>query len=87
MRHRPKTSDHLRMPTALARGLLSRLDPISRLTTGLWTLYSRDRNLKYHRYDPLDTSPQVQDLLDDLDDRADPVFWRYRPTNIVQPMH
>ena len=45
MRHRPKTSDHLRMPTALARGLLSRLDPISRLTTGLWTLYWRDRNL------------------------------------------
>jgi hypothetical protein len=87
MRHRPKTSDHLRMPTALARGLLSRLDPISRLTTGLWTLYWRDRNLKYHRYDPLDPSPQVQDLLDDLDDRADPVFWRYRPTNIVQPMH
>ena len=75
MRLRPKTSDHLRMPTALARGLLSRLDPISRLTTGLWTLYWRDRNLKYHRYDPLDPSPQVQDLLDYLGNRADPIFW------------
>src|SRR5271157_3091224 len=28
MRHHPKTSDHLRMPTALARGLWARLDPI-----------------------------------------------------------
>jgi Protein of unknown function (DUF3024) len=53
--------------------------PIARLhftrTTGLWTLYWRDRNLKYHRYEPLDPSPQVQDLLDYLDDRADPIFW------------
>ena len=50
--------------------------PIARVhytkTTRLWTLYWRDRNLKYHRYDPLDPSPQVQDLLDYLDDRADP---------------
>jgi hypothetical protein len=44
-------------------------------TTGLWALYWRDRNLKYHRYEPLDPSPQVQDLLDYLDDRADPIFW------------
>jgi Protein of unknown function (DUF3024) len=27
-------------------------------TTGLWTLYWRDRNLKYHRYEPLDPSPK-----------------------------
>jgi Protein of unknown function (DUF3024) len=58
-----------------------RLDPIPdrppalHQTTGLWTLYWRDRNLKYHRYEPLDPSPQVQDLLDYLDDRADPIFW------------
>jgi hypothetical protein len=44
-------------------------------TTGLWTLYWRDGNLKYHRYEPLDPGPQVQDLLDYLDDRADPIFW------------
>jgi hypothetical protein len=53
--------------------------PIARLhytkTTGLWTLYWRDRNLKYHRYHPLDPSPQVQHLLDYLDERADPIFW------------
>ena|ERR1700739_2708624 len=50
--------------------------PIARLhytkTTGLWTLYWRDRNLKYHRYDPLDPDHKIQDLLDYLDDRADP---------------
>jgi hypothetical protein len=38
--------------------------PIARLhytkSTGLWTLYWRDRNLKYHRYDPLDPSPRVK---------------------------
>ena len=53
--------------------------PIARLrytkSTGLWTLYWRDRNQKYHRYEPLDPSPQVQDLLDYLHDRADPIFW------------
>ena len=74
-------ADHLRMPTALARGPWPRLDqvPDARVhytkTTRLWTLYWRDRNLKYHRYDPLDPSPQVHDLLDYLDDRADPIFW------------
>ena len=36
----------------------------------------RDRNQKYHRYEPLDASPQVQVLLDYLNDRADPIFWR-----------
>ncbi len=56
-------------------------DSIARLhytkTTGLWTLYWRDRNLKYHRYDPLDPSPRVEDLLDYLDQRANPIFWGY----------
>ena len=53
--------------------------PIARLhyskTTGLWTLYWRDRNLKYHRYQPVEPSAQIQDLLDYLDSGADPIFW------------
>jgi hypothetical protein len=53
--------------------------PIARLhhtkTTGLWTLYWRDRNLKFHRYQPLDPSPRVRELLDYLDKHADPIFW------------
>ena len=69
------------MPTALARGPRARLDqipdraPALHQGHGLWTLYWRDQNLKYHRYEPLDPSPRVQDLLDYLDDRADPIFW------------
>jgi len=31
--------------------------------------------LKFHRYQPLDPSPRVQDLLDYLDKHADPIFW------------
>ena len=53
--------------------------PIARLhytkATGLWAVYWRDRNLKYHRYQPLEPSLQIQDLLDYLDSGADPIFW------------
>ena len=53
--------------------------PIARLhytkATGLWALYWRDRNLKNHRYQPLEPSPQIQDLLDYLDSGKDPIFW------------
>jgi Protein of unknown function (DUF3024) len=70
---------------ALARALTSQIlfpkfgdrEPNRRHTkaTGLWTLYWRDHNLKYHRYQPLDPSPRIQDILDYLDRRADPIFW------------
>ena len=53
--------------------------PIARLhytrNTGLWTLYWRDQNLNYHRYQPLGPSPRIQHLLDYLDSQADPIFW------------
>ena len=46
--------------------------PIARLhhtkATGMWALCWRDRNLRFHRYQPLAPSPRVQDLLDHLDD-------------------
>jgi len=52
--------------------------PIARLhhtkTTGLWALYWRDRDLRFHRYQPLDPSPRVQTLLDYLDKHADPIL-------------
>lgn len=40
-----------------------------------WTLYWRDRNLKFHRYDLADPSPDVEYLLAEVD--ADPtcIFW------------
>ncbi|MGI8794346.1 MAG: DUF3024 domain-containing protein [Acidimicrobiales bacterium] len=40
-----------------------------------WTLYWRDRNLKFHRYDVVDPNPAVEALLAEVD--ADPtgIFW------------
>ncbi|MGI8433448.1 MAG: DUF3024 domain-containing protein [Nocardioidaceae bacterium] len=53
--------------------------PIARLryaaTTGLWSLYWRDRNLKFHVYDRKRPTKSVQALLDYLDDSGDPIFW------------
>jgi hypothetical protein len=41
--------------------------PIARLhytkNTGQWALDWRDRNQKYHRFEHVEPSPQVQDLL------------------------
>ncbi|HXL63087.1 MAG TPA: DUF3024 domain-containing protein [Mycobacterium sp.] len=31
--------------------------------------------MKFHRYQFLDPSPWVQDLLDHLDNSGDPIFW------------
>lgn len=53
--------------------------PIARLrytkATKQWSLYWRDRNLRFHRYDQLESSEQVTDLLTEVD--ADPIciFW------------
>jgi len=53
--------------------------PIARLrytaTTKTWTLYWRDRNLNFHRYDLLDPSPRIEDLLAELDRDPTAIFW------------
>jgi hypothetical protein len=53
--------------------------PIARLrytaATGLWSLYWRDRDLKFHEYDRKRPTKNVQVLLDYLDSHADPIFW------------
>ncbi len=58
--------DHTRFPIARLRFTKS---------TGLWTLYWRDRNLKFHVYDRKRPSKAVQALLDYLDTSGDPIFW------------
>ncbi|GAA3130469.1 hypothetical protein GCM10020255_004080 [Rhodococcus baikonurensis] len=69
------------MPAAVARGLRTGMDaipdrpPVLHEETGLWTLYWRDRNLKFHRYQFLAPSPHVQDLLDHIENGGDPIFW------------
>ena len=53
--------------------------PIARLryspTHAVWTLFWRDRNLHWHRYDRIDTAAHIDPLLAEID--ADPTasFW------------
>jgi hypothetical protein len=53
--------------------------PIARLryTTAArrWSLYWRDRNLRFHRYDQLPPSPHVNDLLQEIDHDPTAIFW------------
>ena len=53
--------------------------PIARLRYTVadksWTLYFRDRNLRFHRYDLLAPSRQIDDLLTELDRDPTCIFW------------
>lgn len=54
--------------------------PIARLrytkSRGELSLYWRDRNLKFHEYDLAEPSPNIQDLLDEIDSDPTSIFWR-----------
>jgi len=43
--------------------------------SGTWSLYWRDRNQQWHRYDRLDPSPDVLILLDEVDRDPTCIFW------------
>lgn len=43
--------------------------------TGLWTLYWRDRNQRWHRYDLVAPSSDVLTLLDEVDRDRTGIFW------------
>lgn len=53
--------------------------PIARLrytvATGHWAIYSRDRNLKFHKYSRMGPTKSVQELLDYIGDSGDPIFF------------
>ena len=53
--------------------------PVARLrftkTTGLWTLYYRDRDEKFHLYDRIPPGPDIQVLLAELDADPTSIFW------------
>ena len=53
--------------------------PIARLrytaTTRTWTLYWRDRNLRFHTYDPLPPSARIEDLLAEIGRNPGGIFW------------
>lgn len=53
--------------------------PIARLTftatSSTWTLLWRDRNQRFHRYDRVEPTPQVQALLDEVERDPTSIFW------------
>ena len=53
--------------------------PIARLrypaSEKTWTLFWRDRNLRFHGYDPLSPSPRIDDLLTEIDRDPTCIFW------------
>ncbi len=40
-----------------------------------WTLYWADRNARWHRYDLIDSSDRVEDLLSEIDADRTCIFW------------
>ncbi len=58
--------------------------PIARLrytkATRLWSLYWRDRSLKFHGYDRVPASVSVEDLLAEVDRDPTAIFWGSRAT-------
>ena len=53
--------------------------PIARLRytkrSGAWSLYWRDRNLRFHEYDLIAPSNRVDDLLEEIDRDPTSIFW------------
>lgn len=53
--------------------------PVARLrytkASRLWTLYWRDRNLRFHRYDRLAPSANVSELIDEIERDPTSIFW------------
>jgi len=41
----------------------------------MWTLYWRDRHLRFHRYDELPPSLRIDDLLTEIDRDPTAIFW------------
>jgi hypothetical protein len=59
-------SEWTRMPMARLRFTMKK---------GEWSLYWRDRNLAFHRYDRFAPSPFVGDLLDEIEADPTAIFW------------
>ena len=44
-------------------------------TTGLWEIYWRDRNLRFHRYDRAEPSPWAAELLEEIERDSTVISW------------
>jgi Protein of unknown function (DUF3024) len=53
--------------------------PIARLryakTRGVWSLYWRDRNLRFHAYDLVSPTATIEELLAEVDADPTAIFW------------
>jgi len=53
--------------------------PIARMRytekTKLWTLYWRDRNLQFHVYNRVSPTPQIEELLAEINADPTAIFW------------
>lgn len=53
--------------------------PVARLrftrTSGLWSLFWRDRNLRFHHYDGINDTATVEDLLAEIEQDPTSIFW------------
>ena len=53
--------------------------PIARFrytqSTGQWSLFWRDRNLRFHAYDLVSQTPRLEDLLREVDRDPTAIFW------------
>ena len=53
--------------------------PIARLrytkATGVWSLYWRDRNLRFHAYDLVSPTASIEELLSEVDRDPTAIFW------------
>lgn len=53
--------------------------PVARLrytkSHNRWSLHWRDRNLKFHEYELAGPTPDIQDLLDEIDRDPTNIFW------------
>lgn len=53
--------------------------PVARLrytkTRSEWLLYWRDRNLKFHKYDPVPPTPHVDRLIAEIESDPTAIFW------------
>jgi len=45
------------------------------LSTRLWSLFWRDRNQKWHHYDRIPPSKQLEDLIKEIDKDPTGIFW------------
>lgn len=68
-----------RVPWSKSIGPQWTRSPIARLrftvSTGLWSLYYRDRNERWHAYDLVNAAPTVAPLLEEIDKDPTAIFW------------